>query len=243
MSRILDDIAKAEKRRRESGIGIPGFANQAGANDRKESISGSADWQSMTGSSSLLETAANGKLSAERKRPRWYYGAGLVVAMVAGMSLDRYLVQQALPVRPRQVRANVVVSQPKPASPVLAAAPRRPHLPACIPLDAEDFGYGSKHPGWQRYRTESVEFRVFRKQDSIKAIQVMARQGESLNGGFLDTFLGQVAGKTFYKITSREKRDGYLIEKGSLGRLADVAIYRRKPANEIRALVVVYLPV
>lgn len=242
MSRILDNIAKAEKRRRESGIGSPGFVSRAVGNDDKEAIAGSADWQTMTGSSSLIEAAANRKRLAERKSLRWYYGAGLVVAMVAGMSLDRYLVQQALPIRPRQVLAKVVVSQPKPASPVLAAATSKPQLPASIPLDAEDFGYGSKHPGWQRYCTETVEFRVFRERDSVKAIQVMARQDEPLNGGFLDTFLGQVAAKTLYKITSHEKRDGYLIEKGSLGRLADVAIYRKKPANEIRALVVVYLP-
>ena len=242
MSRILDDIAKAEKRRRDSGIDSPGIVNRAGENDRKGAISGSADWQSMTANGSLIEAAANRKLSAERKSRRWYYGAGLVVAMVAGMSLDRYLVEPVLPIQPRQVLAKVVMVA-QPASPVLAAAAAsKPHLPACIPQDAEDFGYGSKHPGWQRYRTESVEFRVFRERDSVKAIQVMARQGEPLNGGFLDTFLGQVAGKSSCKITSREKRDGYLIEKGSLGRLADVAIYRKKPANEIRALVVVYLP-
>ena len=240
MSKILDAITKAELARKNLLNG-PGDSKKAVGNGRHEAASGSADWRTIPGSLSRADSAAESQLMLRRKKPRYYYGAGLVVAMVAGMILDRYLVAQMRPIASRQVQAQEgALSQPV-SSVFATVVPRKPHLPSCIPLEAEDLVYASGHPGWQRYQTESTEFRVFLERDSAKAIQVRARRERPLSADFVTVFLSQVADLASYRITSRVKKDGYLIEKGVLGRLAEVVIYRRIPDNGIRALVVVYL--
>ena len=233
MSRILDELAKVEKRQRPKLFDGPGNDNGPGIND--------SEWLTVTGASSRTCVKADGERLARKKRLRFCHGAGLVVAVLAGMGLDRYPAQQISPVRSRQVKATAATGS-LPASVVIDKAMLSiPLMPSCIPLDAEDFEYASKHHGWRKFQTEAREFRVFTERGAVKAIQVLACQ-EPLNGRFLDTFMKQVAGTKPYEITSREKKGGYLIEKGRLGRWAEVVTYRNILADEIRALVVVYLP-
>jgi hypothetical protein len=85
-----------------------------------------------------------------------------------------------------------------------------------------------------------VEFRVFRGGGAVKAIQVMSRRDEPLAASLLDSFLSQVAGQAPYEAISRETKGGFLVEKGRLGRWAELVTYRKMPTEAVRALVVVY---
>ena len=244
MSRIMDDIARADRQRRQNGVHGPEADRKGAVMGWDETVQGGTDWRETTGISSWITAAANRERLARQRRRRWSYGAGLVIAVVAGILIDRYLVEQILPVSPRQIQApKLAASLPAPPPPAGAlAVPQQMRLPAGIPLDAEDAGYASSHPGWRRYLSEAVEFRVCADPHSLKAIQIMARQEGALDGAVLDAFLGQVAGKASYKVTAREQRGGYAIEKGRLGSLAEVVTYRKLPSSEVRALVIIYLP-
>jgi hypothetical protein len=245
MSRILDDIAKADERRKQNSTAAPG---EAGAEKGLETAPFLGIERQAISGAARMEAAARVNRRAERRALHCSYGAALVVALVAGMSLDRYLVERPPAKRPLQGQAlpraeanSAPRSHSAPAG-LPVAVPNQPNFPSCIPLDAEDTGYAAKQPGWRRYLSAAVEFRVFRKNGSVVAIQVLARRKEPLADSFLASFLGQVAGRAPYQSNSRRKRAGYLIEKGRLGRLAEVTTYRNMASDGIRALVVVYLP-
>lgn len=237
MSRILDALAKADAKRRQNGIPGSQNAGRVVGEDPEKPAFGCGDWKVVADGSYQLGAVAR---HPERKSLRYFYSAGLVAALGTGMILGRYLEANELPGRLRLDRIAATVSKPVPVDPP-HVLPVKIHLPSCIPLEAEDAGYSSRHPGWQRYHTESTEFRAFREGDSIKAIQAMALQKEPLPDWILDAFIG-TSGKTFYSITSKENKDGYQIEKGRLGNRADIVTYRKMPTGELRAVVVVYLP-
>jgi hypothetical protein len=240
MSRISDELAKVDGKRRHSGSDGPGDDRGPGGEIQLEKGPGVAD-RHIIDSRFGLGAAANRERFAVRESLYSFYGVGLIAAMVAGMILDRYLVDGGLPMRPRQDQVKTATASTPVAAVLSDAAPVKARLPSCIPLDAPDSGYASSHPGWQRYLAEASEFRVFRELGSVRAIQVIARDRDPLPKSLIDKFLNQLAGNMAYSATSQEIKAGYQIEKGRLGRLAEVITYRKMPTDEIRALVVVYL--
>lgn len=120
-------------------------------------------------------------------------------------------------------------------------APRRENrisLPA-FSSGTRDASYGASHPGWQKYRTEALEFKVFQEKNSTKAIQVIARREGAINRDFLKSFLDEVAGDQPYKKGSLKKEGGYLIEGGRKGSV-EVDLYRNIAAGDVRGVVVVF---
>lgn len=128
---------------------------------------------------------------------------------------------------------------------VPAVAPEKPALPTTrvpsfIPLENPDTSYAAAHPGWQRYESDSLEFRVFRDKDTVKALQVLSKQGKEITDSYLALFLAEIAGNEPFKPLSGVEKDGYLIEKGPLGNTAKIIVYRKKDSQAIQAFVVSY---
>lgn len=183
-----------------------------------------------------------GSRPATGKR-RWWFCVGIFLALAVGFGMHRYVSDVSVPSRPKPVPTEDSVKllpAAKQATPS-KSPPRENGLPSSIPLNSPDRDYPAAHPGWQRYRTESLEFRVFREESAVKAIQVIARREKAITAGFLASFLAEIAGKESFRVQSKGERDGLFVEKGRAGNTADVIIYRRRPAGEIRALVVAYL--
>lgn len=184
-------------------------------------------------------TAATGRLG-EVKNFGWLYGAGILMAAVAGMSLDRYVAQPFFPAGLREALDEMV-----PATIVdLAGAQRRERretrLPSCIPQHGPDPVYAAAHPGWQGYHDKGREYRVYRDREGVQAIQVLSGPRSTLTPRFLNGLYREIAGAAPLKLHSVEKRGGYVIEKGALGPVAEVKIYRKGAAADVKGLVVVY---
>ena len=114
-------------------------------------------------------------------------------------------------------------------------------LPSNILSASPDHGYSATHPGWQRYETEALDYRVFREGKKVKALQVIARREKAITAAFFDSFLNEIANKEPFRVQSSETRGASFVEKGVVGKKAEVVVYRKKPAGEIEAFVVAYL--
>lgn len=172
----------------------------------------------------------------------WMYGVGIPLALAAVFGL--YLIAAELKRQTGQTKqmtvkaanSQLAVQQTTEAAP----RPQNNSLPSCIPLNSPDETYASKHPGWESYKNRMMEFRVFREKSAVKAIQVISRQEKAISDGFFASFLREIAGTDSFNILSGKKKDGYYIEKGSADGVAEIIVYRKKPAGEIKAVVVAY---
>ncbi|RQW89835.1 MAG: hypothetical protein EHM79_02390 [Geobacter sp.] len=183
--------------------------------------------------------------SIGRRKGNWClrYGIGIPVVLVICFGIYLYVDEVLIPSRsksPAKVVSGKSSSAALQPSPVKSSTQKN-SLPSSIPLNSLDAAYSSSHPGWQRYVTESMEFRVFRKERTVKALQVLSRQEKPITVDFFTAFIVEIAGANSFKVQSVEEKDGYCIEKGVAGDTVDVVVYRKKPVREIKAFVIAYL--
>jgi len=114
-------------------------------------------------------------------------------------------------------------------------------LPSCILVNSLDPSYSATHPGWQRYENNVLEFRVYREGSVIRAIQGIGRHGKTISGEFFASFLKESVGLDSYSLHSTEEREGSLVEKGLVGSIAEVIVYRNNLNRQIIAFVLAYL--
>ena len=160
---------------------------------------------------------------------------------------------------PAVVTAPVVTTATKPLNPRLGDAafiaaidkqktsnapisgPQR-DLPGFIPRAALVPAYGKEKPGWELYRGKVTEFRVFReKGGDIKGIQVVDRGGSGVNDGFMQRALQQVAGTAEFTPESTERKEGYTIERGTVGTRLQVIRYRDEQGGILRGVAITWL--
>lgn len=111
-------------------------------------------------------------------------------------------------------------------------------LPSFIPGQARDSAYGAAHPGWERYLAPAAEFRVYRENGLIRAIQCIDRGNGGIAPVLFDAALKELAGSGGYLVESSERKGSYLVEKGRLQNGAGVIVYRREPERRVKAFVV-----
>jgi hypothetical protein len=114
-------------------------------------------------------------------------------------------------------------------------------IPSSIPLNYPDKSYSSSHPGWNRYETDAMEFRVFREGGVVRAVQVLARGGKTIPDDFFISFISEISENETFNLHSSDEKGGCIIEKGFAGRVAEVLRYRNKPDGATSAFVVSYL--
>lgn len=173
----------------------------------------------------------------------WQYSIGISLALVVVFGVQRYAKEAHIPSQPKQPAADVSANlcQDVQHQAPVEASKRNNRLPTSIPLNSPDAAYASAHPGWQRYITKSLEFRVLQGESAVKAIQVLSRLENVITDEYFTSFLGEIAGRDLFKIQSSENKDGYNIERGTAGNTAKVVVYRKMPNGEIEAFVVEYL--
>lgn len=152
----------------------------------------------------------------------------------------------ATPDNVKTATAPVVVPQadkviPKPAAEPKPATVSNSALPSFVPLKGRDNSYAISKPGWERYVNSAREVRVFRANDRIKAVQIMAGRGKTLDSAFLETVLQELVGSSTHTLGPRELKQGYqgyMVQQGSVGKKAELIVYRKKQTDAIVAFVV-----
>ncbi len=116
----------------------------------------------------------------------------------------------------------------------------REGLPSFIHSEWRDQAYSSRHPGWERYVSAQADFRLFRNGGTMKALQILAPEGQSLS----EPYLASVFRALGYPVPARAgqalPRDGFLMEKGVLEGSAETVTYRESDSRTIRAVVIVF---
>lgn len=137
--------------------------------------------------------------------------------------------------------ATTATPQPELKPPLASHGNGRPRsLPAFIPKEGLDPGYGKDNPGWESYRGQTNEYRVFRgKEGTIKAIQVIDRSGAGIQESFYTSTLKELAGATVMRPTSSEIKEGYEIRRGDLAGLQLVQ-YRDAQGGRMRGFVITW---
>lgn len=128
---------------------------------------------------------------------------------------------------------------PKPPEPANKVATKQPApLPGFIPVDTPDSAYATTNPGWERYLSQTREFKVFRENGDIKALQVIDTTGSGIPSGFFTSVLKEMAKVSDYRLESREKKDSFIIKKGRLSPAIRVIIYKDKTDKVLNAFVI-----
>ena len=112
------------------------------------------------------------------------------------------------------------------------------HLPAVIVANSADPAFAAANPGWQRYRGERIDFRVFCPKGEIKVIQVIGQGQAALENAFLDAFLLDLLRNRDRRITFTSSKDGYLVEKGNVANNAEIIVYRQEKTDRIKGFVI-----
>ncbi|GAM07989.1 hypothetical protein OR1_00259 [Geobacter sp. OR-1] len=182
------------------------------------------------------------------RQVNWIYLAGFVVAAVLGGVLyfsgsipaGRWLTGgKPAPVKPqspaKQASAPAIplqhqrttVRQVRPAS-----------LPQMIPVNGKDPQYSAGHPGWERFSSKGYDFLVFRSNNEIKAVQVVASRDNVITPAMIAELLQQLCGSSAYTSTGTTGKNGYILEQAGLPGGGELVIYRKKPDPRVRGVVI-----
>jgi hypothetical protein len=113
-------------------------------------------------------------------------------------------------------------------------------LPDFIPRSGADKAYATAHPGWERYKGQVTEFKVFRENATIKAIQVIDRGGDGVPESFMKATLRQVSKNPAFVMESSEKKEGFEIQRGKVTENLKVMYYRDESGGKLRAYVLTW---
>jgi flagellar FliL protein len=113
-------------------------------------------------------------------------------------------------------------------------------VPSFIHRDWRDSAYSASHPGWERYLSPEYDFRLFRDKDTVKALQVIARENGQIRGNYLASVLGEFGLTLPQSPGVVERKDGLQVERTSLGGKAELVVYRNEGDGRIKAFVLAF---
>ncbi len=128
-----------------------------------------------------------------------------------------------------------------PAAPPAQVVPT-PALPKFVQtLSAtSDPAYGRDHAGWERYLTPALEFKLFRENGKLLAIQVVDREGRGIPTRIFSTAMEELTGVRDYQTESREVKGTYLVKKGRLASGSRIIIYKDHLDEQLHGFVIYF---
>jgi len=99
-------------------------------------------------------------------------------------------------------------------------------LPSFVPQAGKDAEFSRKNPGWERYKGNAVEFRLYREQGRLTAVQIISRGKKGLSEGLVTRAVRELTGSEVRTITGRQQKGGLLVEEARLARSSQILIYR-----------------
>lgn len=100
-------------------------------------------------------------------------------------------------------------------------------LPSFIPASGKDRGFGKTHPGWERYRGHGVEYRIFRENGRLKALQVLALNGKAIPESHIATVVKKLTGSETRTVLSQSKKGAYRREVLRVAGNGELVLYRK----------------
>ena len=203
----------------------------------EKSPSGSRNWIVLLTALVLLSSVAGG-LYLFKKKPQTppvsdgAKTAAPVATPTPGAKTPLAVKQPAVPSPPSPPDKKAITSQAKPV-PALNSP-----LPSFVTVSGRDKEYSVKNPGWERYVDSKHDVRIYRLAGKIKAVQVLAAKSQVIASSFMRTALREVSGRSEYKEISREVKEGFLIQRNSVGPKSKLTVYRMQPSEKISAFVV-----
>lgn len=186
------------------------------------------------------EWVFDGEPNFRKSTWKWYQVVEilLVISLLLG---GWYLYKQkSKPVEPPANEVNLLQSAATSAKmPAAAPGGEQPlpaALPAFIPAAGHDPAFAAQNPGWQRYLGEGLEFRLFRENGRLKAVQVKADKGRVISDALLKTVLAELTGANEYQVKSSENKLGFLVSTATVADKAEMLIYTKNRA--VHAVVV-----
>jgi flagellar FliL protein len=194
---------------------------------------------------SYQDLSPTSNFSQREKRPSLTLRLGFLILFLlilsGGWFLFRKIQDNRHPVPAIQhPPANGAPQQgPSPSLPSSAPINVR-ELPSFLRNDWRDASYSASHPGWERYLSPEYDFRLFRENDSIKAIQVIARG----NGQVPDTYLASVL-REFglprpQSMGVPERKDGLLVQRITIQGKAELVLYKSDGDGRLKAFVLAF---
>ncbi|MBJ6799628.1 hypothetical protein [Geomonas propionica] len=170
--------------------------------------------------------------------------AGLAALGVVVLALGIVLWQRPKPA-PSALRSlgAPAASTPAPAAPQAAPAMEQGagNLPAFIPKVPADAAYAAAHPGWELYHGDRKEFRIFREQGKVRAIQVVGDGTVDLTEGLLGRYFKEATGADLPVDGETRAQNGLAVETRKAKNGAEIAIYRTSDPRIVG--IVLQLPV
>lgn len=219
----------------------------------KEPTSDQAHWSGLHDDAIDIEPA--------HSRPRWVtfliWAVPLIAVVIAITMLQQYFSKpKPLDIAPAPItvppkdnaQPAPIATEKTPATQPAAIAPaelkpvttRLSRLPEFIPRENRDKEYSKSNPGWERFKGKKTEYKVFRENDSIKAIQVINRDGKGISQALIQDLLKQMVTNPKFVLESTEKKDGYEIQRGRLSEDVTAVYYRDAEDARLRAIVVTW---
>ena len=222
---------RAEPARAESSLPPPRTAPQPSA------AGGSEAPQPVPATHDLPESVATA-LGIKKEHPWYFRGAALGLLLVTGIaSLDLFY---TLHPRSGGSEPSQGIGQPENSLQAQGAAPlpAAQQLSQIIPQVAPDQSYPVRHPGWERYQADALEYLVYRDKGGVKAVQVLGQQPGAITRPFLTACLRVSSGQEQYVVKKTEERSGIRITDGALANGGEVVIYQAVSDGEIRGFVI-----
>jgi hypothetical protein len=168
---------------------------------------------------------------------RWFLLLGAIA--VGTLLLFLTLCRTEKPPAREKTAVKDALSLPK-ETPAASPAPPRSlrTVPSFVPRRSPDPVYGKANPGWELYRSSGADFRIYRENGLILAIQTIDRSGAGLAPALLSSALTEISGSRNYLVETQERKGSYRIEKGRLKNGAAILIYRKEPDRKVKAFVV-----
>gem|GEM_PF-2196344 len=111
-------------------------------------------------------------------------------------------------------------------------------VPSFVTVSGRDSRFSVGNAAWERYVDAKYDIRIYREAGRLKAVQVLAAKGHVIVESFMRDALHEVAGSSDYKRTSSETKEGFLIQRYSVGASSRLVVYRELQSNKISAFVV-----
>jgi len=176
-------------------------------------------------------------------RPKWHVAAkifaGLLLLAVAGSGIHFWLTRE-------NDKTNLAVPHSAASNTESAGYTAKPpvkiqkgikELPSFVQSEWRDALYPSQHPGWERYVSPEADFRIYRKNGMVKAIQGISR-GQN---GFTDVYLTQILNQTGIEGPlpngKESSENGFLVKTIVLPGVAEFVTYQKQGGAQIKAFV------
>lgn len=176
----------------------------------------------------------------EKKRVKVAF-AIIAAASILGSGAFLLVRQSAQPIPTAAPSSSKAAVRPTPPPPMAApmGAPSAP-LPSFIPVQARDAGYSAANPGWERYTSSAREYKIFREQGAMKALQVLDRRNAGIDPAFFTSVLQNLAKVSDYRLESRETKGEFLMKRGRLTPTSHVILYKSRSDKTLHAFVIYF---